>query len=313
MQYDLTDLRLFLHIGETLNLTRAAERSFLSAPAASMRIKQIEEAFQTPLLLLHAKGVQLTAAGALLLDHARIVFRQLECMHSDLQPFASGIKARVKMLANSTATSNFLPDALSSFLAMHPDIDIELEEAPSRDIASDVVKGVADLGIVGGHVASQELEVLPLYRDELTLITAVGDDSLPPGPMQLAQLLNDSPFVGLKQSNSIQTFIDGIAHRAGKRLNLRIQVGSFEAVCRMVEAGAGVAVVPRICALRHGLDRLRLIPLDEPWALRDFSLIRQRQRVLPQSSEKLIAHLLQQAAELQAAHGGGASGVPSNA
>ncbi|MET0209264.1 MAG: LysR family transcriptional regulator, partial [Burkholderiaceae bacterium] len=131
MQYDLTDLRLFLHIGETLNLTRAAERSFLSAPAASMRIKQIEEAFQTPLLLRQAKGVQLTAAGALLLDHARIVFRQLECMHSDLQPFASGIKARVKMLANSTATSNFLPDALSSFLAMHPDIDIELEEAPS--------------------------------------------------------------------------------------------------------------------------------------------------------------------------------------
>ncbi|MET0207744.1 MAG: hypothetical protein ABW220_01810, partial [Burkholderiaceae bacterium] len=65
--------------------------------------------------------------------------------------------------------------------------------------------------------------------------------------------------------------------------------------------------------LRHGLDRLRLIPLDEPWALRDFSLIRQRQRVLPQSSEKLIAHLLRQAAELQAAHGGGASGVPSNA
>src|SRR3954463_12025235 len=108
MRYDLVDLRLFLHIGETLNLTRAAEKSFLSLPAASARIKQLEDAFQAPLLVRQSKGVQLTPAGEMRLAHARELFRQLECMHSDLFPYAKGIKGRIRVLANTSATNSFL-------------------------------------------------------------------------------------------------------------------------------------------------------------------------------------------------------------
>jgi DNA-binding transcriptional LysR family regulator len=301
MHYDLTDLRLFLHVGETLNLTRAAERTFLSASAASMRIKQLEEAFQTPLLLRHAKGMQLTPAGELLLNHARAVFRQLECLHSDLQPYASGIKGRIRLMANSTATNTFLADALSPFLSEHPDIDIDIEEHPSRHVISSVAKGAADLGIVAGTIEADELEVLPLYSDELVVIAARSNGDYPGDRIRLADMLDDSRFVGLNQFNSIQTFVDRIAQGIGKRLNVRIQVGSFEAVCRMVEAGAGVAVVPRICALRYGADRLRLIALEDSWARRDISLVRQRDRALPKISEKLITHLVATAAGLKRA------------
>ncbi|WP_076999185.1 LysR family transcriptional regulator [Variovorax sp. KK3] len=294
MHYDLTDLRLFLHVGETRNLTRAAERAFLSPPAASMRIKQLEENFHTPLLLRQAKGVQLTPAGERMLEHIRMVFNQLECMHSAMQPFASGVKGRVRLLANSTAASTFLPGALSAFLAEHPDIDIELEECSSREAAVAVVKGAADIAMVAGHVMPEELDVLPLYRDELVLI---GSPLLGPrkeGPVRLAELLDSTPFVGLNQHNSIHSFVDGIARQLGKRINLRIQVGNFDAVCRMVEAGAGVAVVPLICAQQYGLKRLRVMALDEPWARRDISLVRLRSHTLPRSSELLIEHLRQQ-------------------
>src|SRR5690606_13637554 len=133
MRYDLIDLRLFLHIDETRNLTKAAERAFLSAPAASMRIKQLEEDFHTPLLLRQTKGVELTPAGERMVKHIRLVFNQLECMHSELQPFVSGVKARVRLLANSTAANTFLPGVLSAFLAEQPDIDIALEECSSRE------------------------------------------------------------------------------------------------------------------------------------------------------------------------------------
>lgn len=301
MHYDLTDLRLFLHVGELLNLTRAAEKSFLSVPSASLRIKQLEESFETPLMIRQAKGMQLTPAGEELFRHARIVLQQLEVLHADLRPYAKGVKGRIRLQANSTVTNTFLAEALSAFLKDNPDIDIELEELPSKDIIASVAKGAADLGIVAGTVGVDELDVLPLYADELIVIAHPNDPITATPALRLADLLDTCRFVGLNQFNSIQTFINRIAQGMGKRVNLRIQVGSYDAVCRMVEAGAGVAIVPRACALDYARNgNLRLMALQDNWARRDISLVRQR-RLLPAFSEALIRHLLAAASSATAA------------
>lgn len=298
MHYDLTDLRLFVHVGELLNLTRAAEKSFLSVPSASLRLKQLEENLQAPLVIRHAKGLQLTQAGETLLRHARIVLQQLEVLHADLRPYAKGIKGRIRLQANSTATNTFLADALSAFLNDNPDIDIELEEQPSREIIANVAKGIADLGIVAGSVGADELDVLPLYRDELIVIAHPHDPITKHRSLRLADMLDDCRFVGLNQFNSIQVFLERIAHGLGKRINLRIQVGSYDAMCRMVEAGAGVAIVPRVFAQGYaGRDRLRFLPLQDSWAHREISLVRHHQRLLPTFSEALMRHLVQAAAQ----------------
>ena len=293
MHYDLTDLRLFLNVGEVLNLTRAAERSFLSPSAASMRIKHLEEAFRTPLLIRQAKGMQLTRAGEVVLEHARAVFRQLDCLHADLLPYAEGVKGSIRLMANSTATNTFLADALSPFLREHAAIDIELTECSSEEVMASVIKGVADLGVIAANVQSDELEVLPLYRDELVLIAA--QDAAPrlPDRIRLTEVLDGFSFVGLNQFNSIHAFIDRIAQAQGKRVNLRIQVSSFDAVCQMVAAGAGIAVVPRACVVRSdGGHRLRQVALEDPWARRRMSLVRPRRRTLPAYTEQLIRHLV---------------------
>ncbi|MFM1987212.1 MAG: LysR family transcriptional regulator [Pseudomonadota bacterium] len=294
MHYDLTDLRLFLNVGEALHLTRAAERSFLSPSAASMRIKQLEEALRTPLLIRQAKGLQLTRAGEIVLEHARAVFRQLDCLHADLLPYAEGVKGSIRLMANSTATNTFLADALSPFLREHAAIDIELTECSSEEVMASVVKGVADLGVIAAHVQSDELEVLPLYPDELVLIASQDAAPALPDRTRLSEVLDGFSFVGLNQFNSIQTFVDRIAQSQGKRVNLRIQVSSFDAVCQMVIAGAGIAVVPRACATRYdGNRRLRLVELADPWARRQMSLVRPRRRTLPAYTEQLIRHLVE--------------------
>ncbi len=298
MHYDLTDLRLFVQVGELLSLTRAAERSFLSVPSASLRIKQLEESLQAPLLIRHARGLQLTQAGETLLRHARAVLQQLEMLHADLRPYAKGVKGRIRLQANSTATNTFLADALSAFLKDNPDIDIELTEQPSREILSAVAKGIADLGIVAGTIDSDELEVLPLYADELVVIAHPADPITSHSPLRLADMLDSCRFVGLNPFNSIQVFLEGKAHRIGKRINLRIQVGSYDAVCRMVEAGAGVAIVPRAVARGYsGCGRLSQLPLRDDWARREISLVRHQQRLLPTFSEALIHHLALAAAQ----------------
>jgi DNA-binding transcriptional LysR family regulator len=293
MHYDLTDLRLFVNIGEQLNLTRAAEKSFLSVPSASLRIKQLEESLQAQLVLRHAKGLQLTQAGEILLRHARAVLQQLEGLHADLRPYAKGVKGRIRLQANSTATNTFLAEALSAFLNDNPDVDIELEEQPSREVISAVAKGVADLGIVAGIVPGDALDVLPLYSDELIVIAHPHDPITRHTSVRMADVLDGCRFVGMNQFNSVQAFLQQIAHGMGKRMNLRIQVGSYDAVCRMVEAGAGVAILPRVLADGHGgRANLRYLPLQDAWARREISLVRPRQRLLPAFGEALIQHLV---------------------
>jgi DNA-binding transcriptional LysR family regulator len=289
MHYDLTDLRLFLNIGETENLTRAAERSYLSLPAASNRIKQLEDAFKTQLLIRQAKGVQLTSAGHLLLTHAREVFRELECLHSDLQPFSDGVKGRIRLLANTTATHSFLADALAHFLTNNPNVDVELEEQLSQEIITSISSGRADLGIVAGTVATAGLEVLHLRRDDLIVIASI-NHALPSfKTVSFVELLDQHRFVGLNELSAIQSFLDRIAGDRGKRMSLRIRVGSFEAMCRMVEAGAGIAVVPLSCALSYANRKnLRMVSLTDEWARRELRLCYRAGQTLPRFALRLV-------------------------
>ncbi|WAI83375.1 MULTISPECIES: LysR family transcriptional regulator [Achromobacter] len=292
MRHDLTDLRLFLNVGETLNLTRAAERTFLSLPAASARVKHMEEAFKARLLVRLATGVALTPAGEVLLKHANAVFRQLECLNADLQPYASGLKGRLRLLANTTATNSFLADALSTFLAENPDVDVELEEKISGDIVIAIRAGAGDLGLVAGNIDVEGLDVTPLFRDELTVVTALDHPLAASKSAHFADLVDAYQFVGIHPDSAIQTFLEDIASGLGKRICQRVHVGSFEAVCRMVEAGAGIAVVPRACAARYSRpDALHVLKLEDPWALRDRLLCRQRGRDLPSFAECFIEHV----------------------
>lgn len=292
MRHDLTDLRLFLNVGETLNLTRAAERTFLSLPAASARVKNMEEAFKTRLLQRMATGVSLTPAGEVLLRHAHSVFRQLECLYADLQPYADGLKGRLRLLANTTATNSFLADALSTFLAENPDVDVELEEKNSGDIVIAVRNGSADFGLVAGNIDVTGLDVMPLFRDELVVVTSLDHALAGAESLRFSDIVDTQQFVGIHPSSAIQAFLEDCATSLGKRICQRVHVGSFEAVCRMVEAGAGIAVVPRACALRYSRPQaLRILRLQESWALRDRLLCRQRGRDMPHFCESFIDHL----------------------
>jgi len=293
MRHDLTDLRLFLNVGETLNLTRAAERTFLSLPAASARIKNMEEGFKARLLIRQVTGVALTPAGEVLLRHAHSIFRQLECLNADIQPYASGVKGRLRVLANTTATNSFLADALSAFLAENPDVDVELEEKLSGEIVLAIRAGGADLGIVAGGVDTSGLDVLPLFRDELTVVTSLSHPLAKSTTLHFVDLLDQYQFVGIHPNSAIQTFLEDIAAGLGKRILQRVNVGSFEAVCRMVEAGAGIAIVPRACAARYSRPtQLAVIALDDEWALRERLLCRPRGRDLPQFAERFIENVV---------------------
>src|SRR5215831_6611259 len=128
MRFDLADLSLFRHVVEAGSITHGAERAHLALAAASTRIRNMEAALGAPLLVRRRQGVTPTPAGRTLLQHARAILRQAERLREDLGAFAGGLAGQVKVLSNTNALTEFLPETLSSFLASHPNVSVDLEE-----------------------------------------------------------------------------------------------------------------------------------------------------------------------------------------
>ena len=292
MQYDLIDLRLFVAIAEARNLTRGAARVHLAPSSASHRLRLLEASIGTPLLVREPRGVSLTRAGEALLRHARQVFAQLEQMHADLTPFAQGVRGHVSLWANTHATHTFLPDSLAAFLQRYPQVSITLEEHTSPDVVMAVARGEVDVGVVAESVAGADVELMPYRADRLVLI-APADHALAQRASTLFVQVLDYPFVMLHAGSAIHTFTMNAAAALGRHLEVRIQVRSFEAVCRMVSAGVGVGLVP-LGAVPAGAARaaLTVIELDEPWAQRDLKVCVRKRESLSGFSAALLACLV---------------------
>ena len=144
MRFDLVDLQLFVAVADARSITGGALRAHLALASASARIKGLEAALGTALLKRGRRGIELTAAGESLLDHARIILHQVETMRGDLSAYASGARASVHLLANTSGLSEHLPKALAAFLREHPDINLDIEERESTDIAAAIAFLVSD-------------------------------------------------------------------------------------------------------------------------------------------------------------------------
>jgi molybdate transport repressor ModE-like protein len=295
MRFDLTDLRLFVHVVEAGSITHGAARMHLAIAAASTRIRNMEDVLGTPLLHRERQGIQTTEAGRTLLHHARVLLQQAERMRSDLAQYAEGIKGQIRLLSNTNALTEFLPEPLSAFLAAHPQVNIDLEERLSDEIVAAVADGTADVGIVAGTVEVAGLEVLPFRVDRFVLVVATSHPLSTVERISFAEVL-DLDFVGLDRASALQRFLSEKAERLGRRLKLRVQLRSFDAVCRLVECNVGIGVVPATTAERHAQTMsIHPIELADEWAVRKLTICVRRQADLPVYARELVRHLAEPA------------------
>ncbi|OHB30836.1 MAG: LysR family transcriptional regulator [Phenylobacterium sp. RIFCSPHIGHO2_01_FULL_69_31] len=273
MRFDLTDLRLFCDVSDAGSITAGAERSALALAAASTRIRNVEAVLGAALFTRSRQGVTPTAAGRAFLKHARTILGQAARMREDLSAFAGGLSGEVRLLANTNALTEFLPEALSSFLAAHPHVSVDLEERLSDEIVGLIAEGVGDVGIVAGTVDVGALQTYPFRSDRFVVVAATGHPLAARGSVAFAEVL-DYDVVGLERSSSLQRFLTAKAAREGRPLRARIQLRSFDAVCRMVESGVGIGVVPQTTAARAARTMsLATIDLTDDWALRELTIV----------------------------------------
>lgn len=290
MRFDLTDLRLFLAVVDAGSITHGAAMAGLSLPAASERLRAMEREGGATLLERGRRGAAPTEAGEALAHHARLILRQVARMRSEIDAHGRAPRARVRMLANTAAMTEFLPGPLAAWMAAHPQADLDLSERQSPEIARAVASGLADLGVLSAGAGAEGLDLRPFAIDRLVAVFAPDDELAGRRTVEFAGIAHRR-FIGLAGS-ALQDHIDAQARRLGVRLRFRLHLRTFDGVCRMAAAGVGLGIVPETVARRLGRGlRLASARLSDPWATRRLSVCLRRDAELSPAARALVTHL----------------------
>ena len=287
---DLVSLSLFHLVARTGSISRGAELALLAVGAASKRISDLEAAVGAPLLERHSRGVKLTEAGQALHRHAQRILGDIDQLRADLSDHARGLIGVVRLWANTSAITQFLPGDLASFALAHSGIRIELNEADSHEVVMAVLDGRADLGIFADRTPTLGLQTQPYRRDRLVLVVPTGHALARRRRVAFAEAATYD-FVSLTQGTSLAQRLALESRQAGATLRIRIHVRSFDAMCQMVAAGLGIAVLPAAAVqpLVQALG-LRKIELTDPWVDRELLLGARDLGALARPARTLIEH-----------------------
>jgi DNA-binding transcriptional LysR family regulator len=288
---DLTSLQLFVAVCESGSIGRAAEREAIAASAVSKRLSDLEAAVDAPLLYRHARGVDLTPAGETFLHHARSVLASLDTMQGELSEYAQGVRGHVRIHANISAIVQFLPGDLGVFTTRHEQVKIDLEERVSTEIIRAVHEGECDIGICNPQIGVGGLQARPYRQDRLVLVVPARHPLAALPAVWFADTL-DHDLVGLHGNSAIDLAMRRAAADAGKALRLRIRVTGLDAMCRMIDNGLGIGLVPdRAFELLREIGQLQAVPLRDDWATRDIQILARDFAALPVTARLLVDHL----------------------
>lgn len=294
MKLDPISLRLFVAVMETGTIAAAAAREHIAAAAASRRLGELESALSAVLFARSNKGAEPTAAAYALLGLARGVLNGLDDIATQMQGYADGVRGQVRVAANISAITQFLPAELRDFMDSYPLVRVHLREQISTAVAREVAENVADVGILNaGHYGDHRIALLPYRQDELVVIVPKGHVLARRRSTTLRDALAHD-FVGMHPGSAINDRVTQATAEMGLTLTTRMQVTGYDALCLMVANEMGFGVLPCGSASLY----LRALPLttvqlDEPWARRDLMLCVRQGGELPPATRLLVEHLKQ--------------------
>jgi DNA-binding transcriptional LysR family regulator len=269
--FDPVSLRLFVAICEKRSFSEAADREHLTTSAVSKRLAALEEQIGAPLLERSRRGVKLTAAGEALLPAARSLLQSMSRIHAQLSEYAGGVQGHVRVAASLSAIASYLPEDIGAFKRRHgATVRVSLDERLSPEVVRSVEEGSADLGVYWDAIGTSKLQTVPYRADRLVVLVHKDHELARRKRLSFNETLQYER-VAIKGGSIVQLTQQRLALAEGAALKFHIQVGTFDAACRIVAANLAIAVVPGEAS--RPLIRafgLKAIPLTDEWALRRF-------------------------------------------
>lgn len=269
-------LQVFHTVARHLSFTKAADQLFMTQPAVTFQIKQLEEQFNTRLFERRHGKIALTPAGRLVLEYAERILGLSQEMETRVEELTGAMVGPLLLGASTTIAEYILPRILGEFKAKHPQVHTHLTVGNSELIENRVAEHTLDLGLIESpsHLTGVDAEVC--CEDELVLICAPGHPLAKAARAKPEQLLVE-PYVSRELGSGTREFTDQYLRRcnvAPEDLNLVMELGSPEAIKGLVETGLGVSIVSRSTVTKErNLGTLAVVPLEPP-LIRTFSFVR---------------------------------------
>jgi DNA-binding transcriptional LysR family regulator len=291
VRVDLVTLSLFIAVAEETSLAKAAEREHLAASAISKRLIDLEHNLNVKLFDRRPNGMCPTVAGSALLSHARLIMRNVDELEAEISDFAGGLRGTIRVQSNATAMACYLPEDLRTFVALYPQVRVELEEGTSPDTLRAVAENAADIGIYGDVIVPSDLDS-HLYRlDRLALLVPLDHPLADRETISFIEAVGFN-FVGTPKGSSIDTTLLRAASEIGATLKMNIRTSGFDVISRMVGTGLGIAVTPAsVAGLYTPSSPIKALRLSDPWAERRLMISTRRADSLAPATAAFLAHL----------------------
>jgi DNA-binding transcriptional LysR family regulator len=288
MNFDLADLRAFVAVAELNSFRAAADSIHLSQPALSRRVEKLELALGVRLFERTTRSVSLTAVGRDFSRKARALLDDLENSLLSMQAVAASQLGEVVIACVPSAVYYFLPKVLRLFHQQYPRIRVRIIDDSANAVLESVARGEADFGI--NIIGTQEPEIeFDVILKEPFVLACHRDHPLARQRQVSWAGLAGYDFMTVDRSSGNRLLVDLALADSAIRPSWCFEAKHVSTLLGLVEAGLGVAVVPRLSMPQGDHPTLAMVELVEPTIDRNVGLIRRRGRELPPAALKLYA------------------------
>jgi DNA-binding transcriptional LysR family regulator len=241
---DVRDLQIFLSVAKHLNYTRAAAEVSLSQPSVSVRMRQLERDLGAKLFEQLGKRIILTEAGQLLVSYAnRIIAVMSDARHAidELQGLERGL---LRIGASTTPGMYLIPRTIAHFKRHHPKIQVHLAVKDTRQIEDGVIRNEFDFGFVGGHLAGDEVDVLPWMTDHLVLVVPYNHHLARKKSVKIADLRKEM-FILRETGSATRAAVAHHLKKTDLEVETVMEMENPESVKKAVQSGLGIAFISK--------------------------------------------------------------------
>ena len=291
MNIDVRQIRAFLAVARYESFTRAAQVLNLSQPALTVQIRNLESALGLKLLDRNTRTVGLTRMGRELLPARQRIIGDLDAVLSEARDLAGERHGVVRLAALPSQASGFLPEVIARFRKANPRMSFVINDTVASGIVRQVREETVDLGLTGGRIFDDELDILHVSQDRMHVVFPKEHPLAQVGQVT-SDALGQHPLVLMHPSTSVRALVDAAFAAAGLTVVIAAEPTYMTTAVGMVRAGLGVAILPGSAMEVRAETGLASRPIDGAAFVRDVSLIKRSGRTLPPASESFAQALI---------------------
>jgi LysR family nitrogen assimilation transcriptional regulator len=240
---DLKQLEYFVRVAELGSFSRAAEVLDIAQPALSRQVRLLEVELHQNLLVRNGRGVTVTEAGAVLLEHSRGVLYQVERLREELSRVRGSLAGRVALGMPSTIARMLTVPVTRAFRQLLPAATLSISEGLSATLQESLLSGRLDIALLYNARPSPDLDLHPLLDEELMLVQR-REEGANKGPVRLAEIA-DIPLIIPGRPHAVRMHVEGELLNLGLHPNITVEIDGVPAILDLVADGMGSAVLSR--------------------------------------------------------------------